>query len=167
MENDQLDPATNADAESNAAALPDPTANADIDAESTEPAAKPLEEQVAHWKSMACKNGDRAKANAAAATRVAELESEVASLTQAAATATSTATAQLRHALITTHGLDDATAGLLTASDADGLITQLRAVTALRGNVAQPSAPLAGSTAQSVPDPSKQFVSTLFNPSAN
>lgn len=117
-------------------------ATGDGSQEGTEPTVEQLQAELANWKSHARKHEGRAKDERSKATqfeaRVTELESQLTDMQSAQVQA-------VREAYIDAYKLDDTAAALLTATDIDGLKTQIASITALRGTPpAGASAPLEG-----------------------
>ncbi len=105
-----------------------------------------LQSEIDTWKGHARKHEDRAKANADAATRVTELENEVAALKDAAAGVPAQVAAALKSHIVDIDGISQETADtLLTATEPDALLAQVKALKGLAP--AGASAPLEGTTA--------------------
>lgn len=142
-----------------------------------------LTAKVEHWKSMARKNEDRAKENATAAEKLAALENagkteaekaaeRIASAEAAAAGVPAKVAESLRDALVTLGVVSEADKVLLTASDSDTLLAQVKRLTD-RASASKEStgnrAPLQGRSATKSDDdnPLRGLARGLFKSDAN
>lgn len=121
-----------------------------------------LQSELETWKGHARKHEDRAKANADAAARVTELESEVSGLKTAAADVPAQVAAALKGHIVAINEIPQETAdALLTATEPDALLAQVKALDGL--TPAGASAPLEGHrTGGPATNDATEFVQSLF-----
>ena len=163
-----IDPTGNEGAEgaaAEAAAEAPPAAEAAGAGSDTAPTIEQLQSELETWKGHARKHEDRAKANAAAAERVVELEAEAQKYQDLEKTIPAKVAEQLRTHLVTAHSIPEATAAtLLTATDPETLLAQVNALQSL--SPAGASAPLEGTrTSEGAVDAETTLVRSLFTTS--